>query len=331
MQTLTDSIRFIESVFGPGKLARNCKNFDVRCPICAPRDHSKKKLAIHIEDHRCHCWTCGYKAGTLAPLIFKHGSHEQFAEYKKLFMSERQRSRFFQTLDDTQHEIPKIQLPNGTKLLAQAGTSNPDVRAMLRYLFDRRGITERDLWYFKLCYTEHDLRWKRRIIMPSFDEDGNLNYFVGRAIDNQRRPKYDNPDDDKLSIIFNAINIDWTTRLTICEGCFDLVKCNDNAVPLLGSDLNEQSALFNAILTNGTPIALALDSDMWYTKTQSIAKKLVEYNIDVVIVDTREFGDPGNATKSQFKQAYQDAKPFSWLNSFKIQLERASHTSLTIR
>lgn len=326
LASLTDKVRFIESVFGAGKLARNGKNIDVRCPICAPKDPTKKKLAIRVDDDRNHCWTCGWRAHTLAPLIRKFAGMEKLSEYRERFVPDVERNRRCFVIDV--EEPKRIELPRDFKLLVTASATDPDARAARRYVLDR-GLTERDLWYFKLGISDEP-RWNRRVIVPSFDGTGQLNYFVARAIDKGKRPKYDNPDFDKLPVIFNELNIDWTQRLVICEGAFDMFKCGDNAVPLLGSDLNEESALFNAILINNTPIAVALDGDMWETKALKAAEKLAEYNIDVVMVDTRPFGDPGTATKEQFKEALDAAQPFDWALAFHVRLGRASRTALSL-
>lgn len=325
--TVNDKVAFIQKAFGSGKLARNCKNIDVRCPICAPRDPSKRKLAIRIDDDRNHCWTCGWRAHTLVPLLQKCGAREALLEYVERFkpaMSESRRRCFF---FDVEAMPVKLTLPAGFKLLALATGRDPDLLAVKRYVRER-GLTEQDEWYFKLGVSS-DPRWSRRVIVPSFDSMGELNYYVGRAVDGRRRPKYDNPDVDKLPVIFNEINVDWTQRLVICEGTFDMFRCGDNVVPLLGSDLNEESALFTALLVNHTPVAVALDEDMWETKTLKVARKLSEYDLDVVIVDTRPFGYPGNSTRSQFKEALENAKPFDWESAFHERLNRASRTSLS--
>lgn len=324
--TISDKVTFIESVFGSGKLARNAKNIDVRCPVCAPRDHNKKKLAIRLEDDKNHCWVCGWRAHTLAPLIRKYGSPDKLSEYRDRFMSAIDKERSCRIVHVEQQK--RVELPKDFRLLVTA-PPDPDSKAAWRYVTSKRGLTERDMWYFKLGISDEE-RWRRRVIVPSFDAGGDLNYFVARAIDGFKKPKYDNPDFDKLPIIFNEINVDWTQRLTICEGAFDMFKCNDNVVPLLGSDLNEVSALFNAIIVNNTPVALALDGNMWETKTPKIAKKLFEYNVDVVLVDTREFDDPGQATKAQFKEALAAAKQFDWGSLFNTRLERASRTTLHV-
>ena len=328
--SISDKVRFIESVFGNGKLARNGRNFDVKCPICAPRDVSKKKLAILLEDDRCHCWTCGYKAHTLAPLIRKYGSRDLLAEYVEKYMPASERGRRYTDLDIVD-EPPKLALPKDFKLLVTASLRDPDVLAMRRYLMEPtprgRGITERDMWYFKLGYSE-EARWKRRVIVPSFDANGELNYFVGRAIDKFRKPKYDNPDQDKLPIIFNELNVDWTRELVLVEGAFDLMKCPDNTVAMLGSDLNEESALFNAIVAHGTPIVLALDDDMRYKKTPRIARKLAEYDIRVRITRLPPDTDPGLLSKSTVKQLVAEAPAFTWVDAFRDRLDFAARTAL---
>lgn len=325
ISTLSDKVKFIENVFGSGKLARNEKNFDIRCPICAPRDPSKRKLAIKIDDDQNHCWTCGWRARTLAPLLAKYASREKLREYIDRFIPETNK-RF---IENVLEQKSKVELPNDFKLLVTLDESDPDVKSVKQYLSER-GLTERDFWYFRIGISD-ELRWKRRAIVPSFDANGDVNYFVARTIDKKKYPKYDNPDiENKLHIIFNEMNINWSERLVLCEGAFDMFKCGDNVVPLLGSTLNEESALFNSILINNTPVAIALDADMWYTKTPKLAKKLTEYNVDVVIVDTRSFDDPGSTTKDRFNEALLLARPFDWFDSFKTRLDHAVGMSTSI-
>lgn len=320
--TVSDKVRFIESVFGSGRIARNAKNMEVRCPICAPKDPNKKKLAILIEDDRNHCWTCGWRARTLVPLLKKYSTREKLLEYAEKFLPHGKKSF---SLSYEQPEA-RVTLPDDFRLIVLAHRTDPDAKAVRKYL-EERGLTQRDLWYYRIGVSDSP-QWSRRAIVPSFDSNGSLNYFVGRAIDSRRRPKYDNPDVKKTAIIFNELNVDWTKKLVLCEGVFDMFKCGENVVPLLGSDINEESALFNAILVNETEIALALDSDMWETKTLTVARKLSEYNVNVSIVDTRPFSDPGNATKEQFAAALASAKEFDWMHTFSNRLNRASRVRL---
>lgn len=324
IHSITDKLTFIESVFGKGHLAGNGKNFDVRCPICAPSDPTKKKLSILTADDRCHCWVCGFKARTLAPLIRKYGTESQLVKYREMFGG----------IDSGNHLVTgvkedkvSLELPRDFQLLALASDSDPDVKAAWRYVYSR-GLDDRDAWYFKFGLS-NETRWRRRIIMPSFDAIGNLNYFTARAIDKEKKPKYDNPEVDKNPVVFNEINLVWDKRIMLVEGPFDLVKCPENTTALLGSDLDERHELFNKILLNGTPVDLALDGDMWYSKTPKIVKKLQEYNVDVRIVDVRPWGDPGSMSRSEIESALRDATTPTWNDSFLKKLERASRFSMS--
>lgn len=319
--SITQNIAFVEKVFGKASIARNFKNLEVWCPMCAPSSKEKRKLAIKLDNHFCHCWTCGYRSRSLAPLIFKY-ARSYLDEYKKIFSTN--------TLNfkEDDSSIPQLELPRDFSLLVTANQRDPDVIALRRYV-TKRGLTENDLWYYKLGIS-NESKWARRVIVPSFDKYGKLNYFVARAIDSYKKHKYENPDIDKLPIIFNEINVNWSKQLVLCEGAFDMFKCGYNVVPMLGSDLNEESQLFNTIILNNTPIALALDGDMWHTKMLSISKKLQEYNIDVNIIDTRLHHDPGSMSTTQFQQALESSVKFDWSLMFKTKLSSATKLSLRL-
>lgn len=316
MLTLTILIELIESIFGKGNLSRN-NNFDVRCPICNPDDIKKKKLSILIPSCMVHCWVCGFKSRTLAPLIRKYGSNKHMIRYREITGQYGDLNLIIPEVEI----IQKIELPKDFRLLTLSSNMESIVRESWRYI-DSRGLSSKDAWYFKFGIS-NEPRWKKRIIMPSFDAQGNLNYFVARAIDN-KKPKYDNPDINKNPIVFNEINLDWTKQLILCEGPFDLVKCPENSTALLGSDLDERHEIFNKILMYNTPVALALDGDMWNKKTPKIVKKLQEYDVNVVIVDVRPWGDPGNMSKIEFIKALNEAIIPTWNSTFLNRLEKAS-------
>lgn len=322
VRSLSDSISFFESIFGKGKISANGINFDVRCPICAPSDVSKKKLSIRTDNSANHCWVCGWKSRTIVPLIRKYGTEGQLSTYKHLFGESGTQGL---TTGEEDKKEEDIKLPEDFQLLALANVSDPDVKAAWRYILSR-GLTEKDVWYYKFGISSEP-KWKRRIIMPSFDATGKLNYFVARAIDKGKKPKYDNPHVDHREVVFNEINIDWSKRLSIVEGPFDMTKCPENSTALLGSDFSEQHELFNKILVNNTPIFLALDGDMWDTKMPKIAKKLQEYDVDVLIVDVRPWGDPGSMSKPEFEIALKDAKIPSWQDNMLNRIKFASLTT----
>lgn len=326
--SLSDKVSFIEDAFGRGELARDGLNIAVRCPIpdCDSRkDRSKRKFAIRTSDDACHCWVCGFRARSLVPLLRRYASKETFNDYCTRFLDRKHVTYDAQGSID---ECTDLRLPRGFRLLTEAPRCDRDAIDCKNYLSNERRLRGDDGWRYGLGYVcqnaTEDYRWKRRIIMPSFDVGGRLNYFVGRAIDRRRKPKYDNPDVDRTSIVFNEMNVDWSRRVVLCEGPFDMVNCGDNVVPLLGSELNEQYAVFEALLVHSTQVAMALDGDVWASKTLRIAKRLVGYGLDVVIVDTRSFTDPGNATRDEFAEALAKAKPYDWADALATKLGAAA-------
>ena len=175
----------------------------------------------------------------------------------------------------------------------------------------KRGISKHKLHILRVGYSI-DNSLSRYLILPSYDKNGDLNYYVSRNIDADTTNsfKYKNATVPKKSIIFNEINIDWNIPLTIVEGPLDLLKTNDNATCLLGSALNEDMKLFQEIVRHKTKVNLALDSDV-YHKTIRIAKLLSSYDIDVDILDTRGSEDVGDMSKERFDEILNSSNKFN--------------------
>ena len=144
--------------------------------------------------------------------------------------------------------------------------------------------------------------------MPSFDDVGDLNYFVARTIDDdENKMKYINAKVPKKGVIFNDINLNWNKELTLVEGPFDLTKCDSNSTCLLGSHFSEDYSLFQKIIKNRTDILLAMDADMTM-KAQEYAKKLSSYGVNVRILALGPYSDVGEMTKQEFLLAKDRAK-----------------------
>ena len=167
---------------------------------------------------------------------------------------------------------------------------------------------ESDESIFKLLVTKEDiLKWKigfckdgeyaGRVIIPSFNVSGYANYYVARSYGFEW-PKYKNPPASR-DIIFNELYVNWDEDIVIVEGVFDAIKAG-NAIPLLGSTLRENSALFQAIVKNGRRVFLALDEDA-SKKARSIARLLLKYGVEVYEIDTSGVEDVGEMTKEEFR------------------------------
>jgi len=99
-----------------------------------------------------------------------------------------------------------------------------------------------------------------RIIVPSFNTEGTLNYFVARAwVPNKM--KYKNPTVPKDEIIFNEGLIDWFEDVYLVEGAFDGFFLN-NSIVMLGKKMSALlfETLYEKALRN---IIICVDGDAW--------------------------------------------------------------------
>ena len=107
-------------------------------------------------------------------------------------------------------------------------------------------------------------------------------------------------------MIFNHPYIDFDKDVVLVEGVFDATKVGQNAIPLLGSTLNENSKLFYEIVKNDSTVYLALDPDA-HKKTSKIVSLFLKYDIQVFVIDVQPFSDVGEMTQQQFLQRKQTA------------------------
>ena len=266
MALVQDKIAFLSKVFNDVQISRDNSEISVRCPECGKP--GKSKLCIRLDNEIYHCWVCDIKGKGIARVVGLVSPSKR-AQYAKKFPQQNQK---------LEEEVPKeIELPPDFKLLAH-GSNDPYSKEVLKYAA-RRGFNKSLLWRFR-CGFSRESRWYRRLLMPSFNVEGNLNYLTGRAIDNNNHIRYVNDSLPKKEIIFNEIDVDFGKLLVLVEGPLDLIKCSTNSTCLLGSTLNENSVLFERIIRNNTPIILLLDQDA-KTKAMKIAKLLASYSICV--------------------------------------------------
>lgn len=318
-KTIYEKIDFLESFLNTS-LSKDGININIWCPFCKHSNRNKLKLAIHLEMNVYHCWLCDKKGSNVSYLISRLNS-SKFEESKKYFGTKSNKENDLYSIlknFNIEEEVSLIEeqeniidFPDDFKLLAtNFNSADPDVRDIFKYAV-KRGFNKHKLWMLRVGYSNQN-DFRRSIILPSLDEEGNINFYTSRKIDVDTSDafKYKNAGIQKKNIVFNDINIDWRLPLTIVEGPLDLIKTNDNATCLLGSSLTEDMLLFKKIVNNRTPVNLALDSDVYY-KTLSIASTLSSYDIDVKILDTRIANDVGDMSHQQFRQCLEEAKPYS--------------------
>lgn len=307
--TTSEKLDFISRLTTNYSVASDNINVAIWCPFCKHSNRKKLKLVVHLEKGFYHCWLCDSK-GSNIPKIVKRYNPSLLEESIRLFKKAKIKARLFEEEQELFEEV-NVDIPSGFKLLANAfNTRNPDVRDVFRYCI-RRGVNKHKMWHLRLGYSL-DQDFRRQLIIPSFNENGNINFYTSRRIDEDTNSpfKYKNSKVAKKNIVFNELYIDWNIPLTIVEGPLDLIKTNDNSTCLLGSSLTPDMKLFRKIVENKTEINLALDRDVYY-KSINIASMLYEYDVNVNILDTRVADDVGDMTHDQFQEVLDCGKKFS--------------------
>ena len=278
------------------------------CPKC---NHHKLKLSINVDKGVFKCWICDYSGTKISPLI-RRFAPSYYADWR-LLDGEVDLAKYDTIFEEEVKPPPQIiDMPENFQTLT--GNKNKIKQKALNYLYSR-GFTDLDILRWKIGFCNYG-EYQDRIIVPSFDHLGNLNFFIARSyVDDWA--KYKNPHVSK-DIIFNDLNIDWDDDILLVEGVFDAMKCK-NAIPLLGSTLREKSKLFQKICERKPNVYISLDEDA-KDKELKIAKKLREYNISVKTFSVSPHSDIGEMTKEQVEKKKQNADFVSDLDYLKYKL-----------
>lgn len=269
-------------------------------------------MSVNIEKDVFKCWICDYSGTKISPLIRRYAP-SYYADWRSL-AGEVDLSKYDTIFAEHVPEPPQIiDLPENFQTLT--GKKTRLKRRALEYLYSR-GFTDKDILTWKIGFCDYG-EYQGRVIIPSFDEAGNVSFFVARSYTDDWM-KYKNPKVSK-DIIFNDLNIDWDSDILLVEGVFDAMKCN-NAIPLLGSTLRENSKLFQKICQKKPDIYLALDADA-KNKEFWIARKLKEYGIKVLSVDVSGYSDLGEMPSSVAKERKQNADIVSDLDYLQYKLD----------
>lgn len=279
-----------------GKSYKSNNEHLFQCPFCK---HHKRKFSVNIQRGVYKCWICDQKGRNLYRLVRKFGSQKD-REAWKAFSGDKADLNDFENLfeeegEDNFEQI--VEMPPNFHTL----TGNVHFRVPLRYL-EKRGITRKDILKWKIGFCS-DGPFKGRIIIPSFNENGDLNYFIARTFTDEYR-RYKNPPVSR-DIVFNELYVDFDKEVMIVEGAFDAVKA-DNAVPILGSTIRETSRLFKKIVQNNTPVLLALDPDAKY-KANNIKRLFFKYGIEVRELQYDDERDVGDMSKKEVEKLSQEA------------------------
>ena len=261
------------------------------CPEC---NHHKPKLSINLDKNAFKCWVCDYRGRNLRRIIRRFGNYSQLKKWDQI--TNRINYDSFENLFEEKEEKEppqKLNLPKEFFSLTAKNKSRAAHRAH-KYLKDR-GLSNEDILRWKIGYCL-DGEYRNRIIVPSFDDDGDVNYFIGRSFSGDSY-KYKNPKASK-NVVFNELFVDWDSDLILVEGVFDAIIAG-NSVPVLGSTVRFDSKLIKKIVYNDTPVYIAFDEDAQKKENKVIAM-LSKFDIELYKIDTSGYEDVGSMTKEVF-------------------------------
>lgn len=301
-------LSLVNSVLGQGK-SRARENYAYNCPFCENPSSSPKLEICFTESkdgiNKWGCWKCLSNGKRLSTLFKKlKVPQEKFDELKQ-----------YVTIGGSFDYVKieeKLELPKEFKSLINS--SGLTSRQALAYL-KKRNITENDILRYNIGYCEYG-EYKDMVIIPSYNSEGKLNYFMGRTIIPDSKFKR-NPQVSRNIVPFE-LYINWNLPIILCEGMFDSIAIKRNAIPLLGKNL--QSELMKQLVQSSVEkIYMAFDPD---AIKQSIkhCETLMNEGKEVYLVDM-EGKDPSELGFENFTKLIQQTHPLTYEKLMDIKLE----------
>ena len=232
--------------------------------------HHKPKLQVNVETGKWHCWVSNQGGHNLFQLLKQVGADR--SAYKEL--SELVGSTFYSS--EKKPEDIVLKLPKEMKSFDDSD-SVFNLHA-LRFLF-KRGLSEEDILRYNIGYCTQGL-YQNRIIIPSYDSDGILNYFIARDF-YKGGMKYKNPPISKDVIGFD-LYVNWNEPIILCEGVFDAIAIKNNSIPLFGKTILPK--LYKKIIEKRVRnIVISLDQDA-FKDSLKMTNDFMDMGIDVRFV-----------------------------------------------
>ena len=255
------------------------------CPCCAAYNggvpDNKYNLEVNLVKMRFMCWKCSETDGThgsIGKLIKSYGSPSEYRMLMDEVESIRKSGLYDMdlfsgnTLSDANvaDEEERIRLPKTFRRIRLDKVRNRRLKAFL----EERRIDQRTIDRFGIGYTaweEEEPEYRCRVILPSYDAYGDLNYWVGRDFSGYGGvTKYRNCKADKKKIVFHESLIDWDADVFLVEGPMDAIRL-PNGISMLGKSLAKDCLLYESIMQKcNANVIVALDGDTKFRETKRI-------------------------------------------------------------
>ena len=251
--------------------------YQFNCPECAEENggmpDDKHNLEVNLALGVCKCWKCLYR-GPISRLVRDYGGTEALKDYyatvKDIKESKYYNIGLFKDMAENAYMNDYIKLPD---TFTKIDLKTCRKKKLVEYL-EKRHITQDIIDLHNIGYTTWDEeKWQMRdrIIIPSYDSAGDLNYWVGRDFTgNEKKMKYWNSKNDKNEIVFQEGLIQWDATIYLCEGAIDCLFY-PNSIALLGKSLSKNTKIFQELYEKARAnIVICLDGDTELKETKRL-------------------------------------------------------------
>jgi DNA primase len=298
----------LEVYLGKGKkLAKG--DYAFYCPICK---HKNQKLMVNIISGAYNCFTCHPKTTGKTPisLLKKIGApSEAILEMKGYFINDTTKIK-------VEKETKTIIIPKEFISLNDLSDRSLEKRQALAYL-KKRMVSNFDIQKYNMGYCKIG-RYRNKVIVPSYDSNGRLNYFVARSYEIDPKQKIDAPSCNKSEMIGFEYYINWNVPVILCEGVFDAIAIKRNAIPLFGKTI-PKALMIKLLQPQVKTIYLALDEDA-IMESIDHAQKLIDLGKEVYLIQLNG-KDPSEIGFEGMIQYLQNAQPMTTSSLLMLKMQ----------
>lgn len=262
------------------------------CPRCKEDNgykfDDKYNLEINLNNNKkrfkfkkiCHCWSCGL-SGPVQLLFQQFAPTHINDEYLSYNLDNPYVSGFVPDVNDIVIKDVELELPKDFIPFSKINLENKYHKEAFDYVNSRK-LSLSTLTYYKIGFCTWG-KYSKRIIIPSYNQNGKVNYFITRSYEENPKQKYLNCDIDKTKIIFNEHLINWNETVYLTEGMFDTFALAINTGTLLGKELTEEFYLFSKLIKYKPNVIIAIDDDA-IKRAKQIKILLISFGLKVKIL-----------------------------------------------
>jgi hypothetical protein len=261
----------IARIFGDVRGYLEVEQIQVNCPVCQQRDglnepDGRYNLEINTAKKMFRCWKCDNPkfSGSLKRLVRRYGTNVDLQLYTDYAGDE----YYYDDGSDKEEPI-YVELPEEYISFKNMNEFDMLHTEAYRYMIIERQISKETLFKYNVGFCLEG-KYTGRIVIPSYDATGELNYFVTRAFRRGMKPPYLNPKVDKDRIIFNEGLINWDSTIYIVEGVFEMFSFPVNIVPMLGKTISK--SMFMRLSEKKPPVVILLDPDAFTSAIEMFQK-----------------------------------------------------------